>query len=229
MAIRDRIRGRRPARPARRDTEDARTAPGERAAATDETRAAPVASPTERQRAEFGGINWGSAFFGWIVAVGIGALLTALVSAAGAAVAISNLSGVGEAAQNASTIGVVGGILLFVIALIAYFAGGYVAGRMSRFDGVRQGFAVWLWALIIAILLAILGAIAGSEYNVFGTLNLPRIPVDEGTVTTAGVILLVAVVIGTILAAVAGGRAGERYHRRIDVVGESTSASRSSR
>lgn len=228
MAIRDRMRAPR-THVARREREDAPAAPADGRSAPADTRSSPLDSARARQRAEFGGVNWGSAFFGWIVAVGIGALLTALVSAAGAAVAISNLSGVGEAAQNASTIGVVGGILLFVIALIAYFAGGYVAGRMSRFDGVRQGFAVWLWALIIAILLAILGAIAGSEYNVFGTLNLPRIPVDEGTVTTGGVILLVAVVIGTILASVAGGRAGERYHRRIDVVGESTSASRSSR
>jgi len=152
--------------------------------------------------------------------VGIGALLTALVSAAGAAVAISELNGVGDAIQNADTIGVVGGIALFVIALIAYFAGGYVAGRMSRFDGGRQGLAVWLWGIIVAVVLAIIGAIFGSEYNVFEALNLPRIPIDEGTVTTGGIIVLIAVVVGTILAAMAGGKAGERYHRRVDVVGE---------
>ena len=29
-----------------------------------------------RQREEFGGLNWGSAFFGWLVAVGIATLLT---------------------------------------------------------------------------------------------------------------------------------------------------------
>ena len=34
---------------------------------------------TPRQRDKFGGINWGAAFFGWLVAVGIGALLTALL------------------------------------------------------------------------------------------------------------------------------------------------------
>jgi uncharacterized membrane protein len=220
MAIRDRIRARRATRVARGERRDRGATPGEHSGTTTETRSRPLSSTRARQRAEFGGINWGSAFFGWIVAVGIGALLTALVSAAGAAVAISNLSGVGEAVQNADTIGVVGVILLFAIALIAYFAGGYVAGRMSRFDGSRQGLAVWLWGLIISIVLAILGAIAGSEYNLFSALNLPRIPVDEGTVTTGGVILLVAVVIGTILAAMAGGKAGERYHRRVDSAGE---------
>lgn len=220
MAIRDRIRSRTPGQPAPSDTETARTAPEEGRPATAGTRAAPVAAARQRQRAEFGGINWGSAFFGWIVAVGIAALLTALVSAAGAAVAISQLNGVNDAIQNGETIGVVGGIALFVIALIAYYAGGYVAGRMSRFDGGRQGLAVWLWGLIIAVVLAIVGVIFGSEYNVFNALNLPRIPVDEGTVTTGGIIVLVAVVLGTILAAMAGGKTGERYHRRVDIVGE---------
>jgi hypothetical protein len=172
-----------------------------------------------RQRDEYGGINWGAAFFGWLVAVGIGALLTAFVSAAGAAVAISEIESATEAVANADTIGIVGVLALFAIALIAYFAGGYVAGRMSRFDGARQGVGVWAWSIIAVIVLAILGAIAGSEYNLFADLNLPRIPVDEGDLATGGVILLVVVLVGTLLAAMAGGRAGERYHRRVDAAG----------
>src|SRR5215207_9402702 len=206
MTIRDRIRTRRPTTDASGETRRTGATHADHPPAAAETRYRPAASARERQRDEFGGINWGSAFFGWIVAIGIGALLTALLSAAGAAVAISNLNGVGDA----------GGIALFVIALLAYYAGGYVAGRMSRFDGARQGLAVWLWGLIVAIILAVVGAIAGNEYNVFGSLNLPRIPIDEGTVTTGGVIVLVAVVVGTVLAAMAGGKAGERYHRRVD-------------
>jgi hypothetical protein len=34
-----------------------------------------------RQREEFGGINWGAAFFGWLVAVGLGSLLVAILAA----------------------------------------------------------------------------------------------------------------------------------------------------
>jgi hypothetical protein len=172
-----------------------------------------------RQRDEYGGINWGAAFFGWLVAVGIGALLTAFVSAAGAAVAISEIESATEAVANADTIGIVGVLALFAIALIAYFAGGYVAGRMSRFDGARQGVGVWAWSILAVIVLAILGVIAGEEYNLFADLNLPRIPVDEGDLTTGGVILLVIVLVGTLLASMAGGKAGERYHRRVDAVG----------
>ena len=172
-----------------------------------------------RQRDVYGGTNWGAAFFGWLVAVGIGALLTALLSAAGTALAFSEFETVGEASNNAETIGVVGGILIIVVALIAYFAGGYVAGRMSRFDGGRQGVAVWIWSVLIVVLLAVVGWLAGDEYNLFAGLNLPRVPVDEGDLTTGGIIVLAAVLIGTLLAAMAGGKAGERYHRKVDAAG----------
>ena len=177
-----------------------------------------------RQRDEYGGINWGAAFFGWLVAVGLGALLTALLSAAGTALAFSEFDSVGEAVNNAETLGIVGGILIIAVALISYFAGGYVAGRMSRFDGGRQGLGVWAWSIAIIVLLAIIGLIAGDEYNLFAGLNLPRIPIDEGDITVGGVIVLVAVLLGTLLAAMAGGKAGERYHRRVDAVGYEAAA-----
>ncbi len=169
-----------------------------------------------RQREEFGGVNWGSAFFGWLVAVGMAALLTALLAAAGGAIGLTEGVSESDAAGNVETISLVGGIVLLAILLIAYYSGGYVSGRMSRFDGGRQGVGVWVIGLLITILLAILGAIAGSEYNVLNQLNLPRIPIDEGTLTTGGVIALIAVVVGTLLAAMLGGKAGELYHRRVD-------------
>src|SRR4051794_33117884 len=75
-----------------------------------------------RQRDEFGGFSWGSAFFGCLVAVGTAALLTALLSAAGAAIGLTKLSA-SEARQSAETIGIVGGILLLIVLAIAYYAG----------------------------------------------------------------------------------------------------------
>ena len=50
-------------------------------------------------------------------------------------------------------------------------------------------------------------------------LNLPRIPIDEGTATTAGIITLVAILLVTLLGAVLGGKLGDRYHRRVDRAG----------
>ena len=171
------------------------------------------------QREEFGGLNWGAAFFGWLVAIGVATLLTAILSAAGAAIGLTKTSP-SQASGSADTIGIVGGILLLLVLLVAYYAGGYVAGRMSRFDGPRQGAGVWVIGLLVTVLLGVAGVLLGAKYNVLSQLNLPRIPVDEGSLTAGGVIALVAVVLGTLLAAIVGGKAGTRYHRKIDRVGD---------
>ncbi|MDQ1641215.1 MAG: hypothetical protein QOJ90_566 [Actinomycetota bacterium] len=172
-----------------------------------------------RQHARFGGMKWGAAFFGWLSANGLTVLLLAIASAAGVAIGYTKNTTTDEAANNAGTLGVAGGIVLLVILAIGYYAGGYVAGRMARFDGVRQGMAVWLWGLLVTVLLAIAGVAFGAKYNVLSQLNLPRIPVDEGTATTAAVVALVAVLVVTLLASVLGGKAGEHYHRRVDRAG----------
>jgi hypothetical protein len=172
----------------------------------------------ERQHEEFGGLNWGASFFGWLVAVGITALLTALLSAAGAAIGLTQLSD-SDARSSADTISLVGAALLIAVLALGYYAGGYVAGRMSRFDGGRQGLGVWLIGLLVTVLLAVLGAIAGSEYNLLGRLDLPRIPIDEGSLATGAAITLGLVLLATLLAALAGGKVGERYHRKVDRAG----------
>jgi hypothetical protein len=109
--------------------------------------------------------------------------------------------------------------VLLLILGIAYYAGGYVAGRMSRFNGARQGMGVWLIGLIVTVVLAVAGVLLGAEFNVLSRFDLPRIPVDEGSLTTGGLIALLAIVVVTLLAAVAGGKQGTHYHRKIDRTG----------
>jgi hypothetical protein len=171
-----------------------------------------------RQREEFGGINWGAAFFGWLVAVGVSALLVGLLAAAGATVGLTTVSE-SEATSNAGELGIGGAIALLVALAIAYYCGGYVAGRMSRFDGARQGIGAWLIGLIVTIALAVAGVVLGSEYNVLEELNLPALPVGDSELATGGAIALAAVVLVTLLAALVGGKAGERYHRKVDRAG----------
>ena len=172
------------------------------------------------QHDRFGGIKWGAAFFGWLTANGLAVILVALLSAAGVALGLAqNVDTADEAVDQATEIGIGGGIAVLVVLFLAYLAGGYVAGRMARFDGVRQGLAVWLIGLIVVLLLAAAGAILGAEYNVLEQLNLPRIPIDEGTATTAGIITLVAILLVTLLGAVLGGKLGDRYHRKVDRAG----------
>lgn len=174
-----------------------------------------MAAARTRQRAEFGGFNWGAAFLGWLVAGGMAIMLTALLSATGATVGLTEVSEA-DATQNADTISIVGGIVLVLLLALAYFVGGYNAGRLSRFDGGRQGLGVWLIGLLVTVGLAVAGAIFGSEYNVLERLDLPRIPIDEGSLATGGLIALAVIAVLTLLAAIAGGKAGERYHKRVD-------------
>ena len=174
----------------------------------------------QAQRDRFGGIKWGAAFLGWLSANGLAVILIALLSAGGVAIGLAqDVDTADEAVEQAGTLGIGGGIAVLVVLFLAYLAGGYVAGRMSRFDGARQGIAVWLIGLLVVLVLAVAGVALGAQYNVLQQLNLPRIPVDEGTATTAGIITLVAILLVTLLGAVLGGKLGERFHRKVDRVG----------
>jgi amino acid transporter len=171
-----------------------------------------------RQREEYGGINWGAAFFGFLVAVGMAAILLGILSAAGAAFGLTDLSQ-SETNSNADTIGLVGGILLVAVLAIAYYFAGYVSGRMSRFDGARQGLGSWAIGVVVAIALGVAGWLIDPDWNVFDKLGLPNVPIDQGTLTTGGAIALAAVLVLSLLAAMVGGKAGERYHWKIDRLG----------
>ena len=179
----------------------------------------------DREKERFGGIKIVCAFFGWITATGMTVLLTALVAAAGAGVGlVSDTSDLTDAAQNqgisADEIGWAGVILLLVVVFVSYYSGGYVAGRMARFDGIRQGIAVFGWAVVAAIVIAILGAVAGSQYNVFDNLNaFPRIPDSLSGLSLQGVVALVGVVATALVGAALGGLAGMHFHRKVDKAG----------
>jgi hypothetical protein len=168
----------------------------------------------DRQRIRFGGIRWGSAFFGLLSAIGLAALLLGIVAAAGVAIGVSEIEDVTNG--DADTIGLGGAILVLAILALSWFCGGYVAGRMARFDGVRQGLGVWGWTVVIGVVLAIAALIGGSDYDVFAQLNLPNVAVGDETLTTGGAITLAAACVVTLVFAVLGGKLGDRFHRRVD-------------
>jgi hypothetical protein len=177
-----------------------------------------------REKERFGGMKFGAAFFGWLTAIGTVVLLTAVVGAIGAALGISSGTTVEEAADAASqdpqTTSVIGAIALAIVLFVAYLAGGYVAGRMARFSGALQGVAVWLWGIIIAIVVAVVTLIAGSQWDILSNLDgFPRIPVTPESMTTTGIITAIVAAVITLGGAVLGGVAGMRYHRKVDRVG----------
>jgi hypothetical protein len=174
-----------------------------------------------REKDVFGGMKFGSCFFGWLTASGTAVLLAAIVTGVGAALGLSrDVEAAGTSPTQTESVGLVGGIVLLAIIFVSYLAGGYVAGRMARFNGLKQGLGVWLWAVIIAILVALAGMLAGARFDILAQLNsFPRLPLNEGTLTTAGIIVAVGVVAASLIGALLGGLAGMRYHRRVDRAG----------
>jgi hypothetical protein len=178
----------------------------------------------QREKSEFSGMHFWLAFFGWLTATGMVVVLLALVAAIGALFKVQNLLGLQQGAQ---AVGIGGAIALLVVLLISYYCGGYVAGRMARFSGLKQGIAVWIWAIIIAVLLGIIGAIAGTQAGLAGQLSsVPQIPVSPSTLTTAGIISALAVLVVTLVGAILGGVAGMRYHRKVDRFGADAGSGR---
>jgi hypothetical protein len=169
-----------------------------------------------RQRDRFGGISWGSAFFGLLSAVGLASLLLGVVVAAGVAIGVSEVQDTAKGTND--TIGIGGGIALLAVLAIAWYCGGYVAGRMARFDGAAQGVGVWAWTVLAGAVVAVLAAIGGDDYNVFHQLNLPNIAVGDASLTTGGIVVLICAVAVTLVCAAMGGIAGDRFHRRVDRV-----------
>jgi hypothetical protein len=171
---------------------------------------------TDRAYEKFGGTNAGAGFFGWLVAVAVTVLLTGIIGAIAAAVGDANNVTQSEAQRAAGTVGLVSAIVLIAVLMIGYYAGGYVAGRMSRFDGARQGLWVWVIGLVVTVVAVAAGWAFGAKYNVLDRVSLPRIPIPHDQLTTGGVLTGILVLAGTLIAAMAGGSVGRHYHARVD-------------
>ena len=172
-----------------------------------------------RLRDRFGGKKVGAAFFGWLVAIGMTVLLTTLATALG--VAIGSSMGLDPAGADAAPIGLTGGAVLLAVLAISYFAGGYVAGRLARFDGASNGMLTWVIGLLVTVLAVVGGMVFGTaRSDLMDRLALPTLTGDPSQLTVAGVIVLAVLLVVTAVAAVLGGRLGEHYHRRVDRAAE---------
>ncbi len=100
-----------------------------------------------------------------------------------------------------------------------------VAREREAFGGVkigsaRQGAAGFGWAVVVAVVLGVVGAVAGARYNELGELNgFPHVPSSIEGLTLQGVVVLVGVVVVGLVGAILGGPLGMRYHRRVDKTG----------
>ncbi|MEY2398803.1 MAG: hypothetical protein QOJ00_1977 [Actinomycetota bacterium] len=156
----------------------------------------------------FGGMDLPAALAGLLAAVGLTVLLAGIASAAG-----SYGYQRGTDTTNLSIGGLAAGL---AVLLVSFLIGGWVAGRMARYDGVRNGVMTAVLFVLLAGGLSALGAWAGDKYNFFARVNLPDwfTHIDRGSAIAGAAIGVVVM----LLAGALGGAWGGRYHRRADAV-----------
>ena len=174
----------------------------------------------DRLRDMYGGVDWLASFIGFVFALVVGAVFSAVAGVVLVPLGFSpDLSGpIGAAVITAL-------VLLGVLIFLTYFFGGYVSGRLARFDGGRNGIMLLVWSALTALLLALVVSVFS------GLLPLPTAATDAiggfvdsvlSTVSslTASGVVGIAVVVGAVLVALLGcflgGRLGARYHAEID-------------
>ncbi len=113
-------------------------------------------------------------------------------------------------ASNAVPVAVALSVLIF----FAYLVGGYAAGRMARFAGVKQGIAVWLWQIMALILGSLATFLAPQLFqNGVASLSLQKLIAGDFANGLLAVLLVLAL---SFLGAILGGLLGRLYHRRVD-------------
>ena len=161
-------------------------------------------------RRRFGGVDVPATLAGTLAALGTAVVVAGLLAGAGTVGYQRGLRGVDELSIS----GLVAGLATL---LVAFLVGGWVAGRIARYDGGRNGVLSVVWFVLLAAITSGLGAWAGNEYDVFPAVRLPQWFSSNARSAEALVSGLVALVV-MVLAAWLGGRFGERYHRRADAV-----------
>jgi hypothetical protein len=171
-----------------------------------------VERPKDRRalahEAGFGSLSGISVLAGTLAAYGLAAAMLAI--AGGVAVLIHGSSDFGDVSSY--TLKVTTGIVVALVLFLSYLFGAYVAGRMARRSGVRNGLGVFVLGVILAAGIGVWVREAGGGPSLAQTLR------DVGAPTTwhqwqaegylFGIIALGAMLVASII----GGASGERWH-----------------
>src|SRR5215211_2179359 len=177
----------------------------------------------DRLRDMYGGVDWLASFLGFIFAIVLGGTFSAIAGLVLVPFGITpDLSG-GQIGTSVIT----GLVLLGVLIFLTYFFGGYVSGRLARFDGGRNGAMVLAWTFIVVLILALVtvvfsgflpaGAAEGIRNLGQGTASAAgSLASSLAGAGVAGIVVAVAALLLALLGGFFGGRLGSRYHTEID-------------
>ncbi len=169
----------------------------------------------DRLRDMYGGVDWLASFLGFVFAAVAGGVLFAVVSLVLVPLGVSVQIGgeLGPAAITALA-------LLAVLVFLTFLFGGYVAGRLARFDGGRNGAMSVVWTLIVGFLAFVIASFlpgaAGDAMRDFIQGTAMPLAGEVLGLGAVGIGVAVAVVLIAVLGGIFGGRLGSRYHTEID-------------
>ena len=164
----------------------------------------------------FGGVDTPSAIAGMFTALGVLVFLSSLLAAWFGDLAYQlNLLDPDGVLQEFE---VVAFVVLIVAVFIAFFVGGWAAGRMARIDGGITAIAMAMWMLLVIVIFAGVGAFIGTEFNAFGQAGLPDwiSQLDAEDITIGAGMATIGTILLMFVASWMGGRAGEMYRRDAD-------------
>jgi magnesium-transporting ATPase (P-type) len=173
---------------------------------------------SEPERLAYRGFKIGAAFFGWLIMLSMIVLLTTSLTGIGAGASYVLDYTRADANTQAGTVAITLAAVFVLVLSLAFYIGGYVAGRLARFDGARQGFGVWMISLLLIAITVGVGAYANNKYDLVGRVDRPDVPLTNNSLITGGLITAAAVLMLPLLAALLGGKTGQRYHDKIDAL-----------
>lgn len=170
----------------------------------------------DRLRDMYGGVDWLASFLGFVFA----AVAASVLSAIAGLILIPLGFGLDLSSGTLGAAAITGLVLFAVLVFLTFFFGGYVAGRLARFDGGRNGMmtVVWMVAAMVAVV-AVSGFLPLGIFQSFrGFMESSVLPLlgDLSNLGIAGIVIAVAVVLIAVLGGLLGGRVGSRYHSEID-------------
>ncbi len=169
-------------------------------------------------RSRYGGLDVPASLAGMLVGLAMLLLLAGLASAAFGVLAFNTETT--DLAGNVEELTLGALIAAGVVIFLAFLIGGWSAGRMSRYNGALNGFMVAVWFVILMVILAILGVVAGDTYNLFDNMRVAEASLPNwfstDDVTTGAIVSSLAFAVVMIVGAILGGIWGTRLHRRAD-------------
>jgi uncharacterized membrane protein len=172
-----------------------------------------------RLRDMYGGVDWLASFLGFVFVLVAGAIFSLIAGLV--------LGPLGFSLSLGDQIGaaiITGLVLVGILVFLTYFFGGYVAGRLARFDGGRNGAMLLLWsgltilvvALVNAILSSFLPSAISEDINSFIQNDLLSTIGSLSQLGVVGIVVFVGALLLALLGGFLGGRLGSRYHAEID-------------